>query len=364
MRLSIKLSLAALLLAAIAISATSVASLYLSASQSTSAAVTKLETLADGRRNELSQYLQSIVKETRDLAGQKVVAKALDDLSGALGSIAGDRTAELQRRYGGKADLKSAETDKFDQLHGRYHGFFQRNGQAQGFDDMLLINLSGDVVYSLKKHGNFASNVTSDPALKNTALAKVFAEAAPGTDTAIIAFGDFQTYAPAGRATAFLAAPVSSVAGKIGVLVVALPTERIAAKLNNPVGLGETGEAMLLNSDVYLLARPSHGTDADVLAMRIAPDLLGAADGAAITKATLPDHRGHEESQGDQPRASVGAVFRAPVHTGVVYDSPPPRARVRAGRASADVKLCRATRMGASRAGELQRGGPRRAARR
>ena len=294
MRLSIKLSLAALLLAVIAISATSVASLTLSASQSTAAAVTKLETLADGRRNELSQYLQSIVKETRDLAGQKVVAKALDDFSGALAGIEGDRTGELQRRYGGKADLKSAEVDKFDQLHGRYHGFFQRNAETVGFEDLLLVNLSGDVVYSLKKHRDFGSNVMSDTALKDTGLARVFAEAAPGTDTSVVSFGDFETYAPAGRATAFLAAPVSSVAGKIGVLVVALPTERIAAKLNNPVGLGETGEAMLLNAEGTLLTRPSHGMDADVLAMRIAPDLLTAADGTPIAKATLPDHRGRE----------------------------------------------------------------------
>ncbi|MXN47448.1 HAMP domain-containing protein [Shinella kummerowiae] len=294
MRLSIKLSLAALLLAVIAISATSVASLYLSASQSTAAAVTKLETLADGRRNELAQYLQSIVKETRDLAGQKVVTKALDDLSGAFGAIEGDRAGELQRRYGGKAELKSAETDKFDQLHGRYHGFFQRNAEAQGFDDMLLVNLSGDIVYSLRKHGDFGANLTSDPRFAGTGLAKVFAEAAPSTETAIVAFGDYQPYAPAGRAMAFLATSVSSVAGKIGVLVVALPTERIAAKLNNAVGLGETGEAMLLNADGYLLTRPSHGAEADILTMRIAPELLVPADGAAIAQATLPDHRGRE----------------------------------------------------------------------
>ncbi|MCA0338341.1 MAG: cache domain-containing protein, partial [Proteobacteria bacterium] len=268
MRLSIKLSLAALLLAVIAISATSIASLTLSASQSTAAAMTKLETLADGRRNELAQYLQSVVKETRDLAGQKVIAKALDDFSGALGAIESDRTGELQRRYGGKADLKSAEIDKFDQLHGRYHGFFQRNAEAQGFDDMLLVNLSGDVVYSLKKHGDFGGNVLSGATLKDTGLARVFAEAAPGTDTAIVSFGDFEAYAPAGRAMAFLAAPVSSVAGKIGVLVVALPSERITARLNNPVGLGETGEAMLLNAEGTLLTRPAHGADADIFAMR------------------------------------------------------------------------------------------------
>jgi methyl-accepting chemotaxis protein len=293
MRLSIKLSLAALLLAIIAISATSVASLYLSANQSTEAAVTKLETLADGRRNELAQYLQSIVKETHDLAGQKVVAKALDDLSGELGAIEGDRAAELQRRYGGKADLKSAEIDEFDQMHGRYHGFFLRQAEAQGFDDMLLVNLSGDIVYSRKKHDDFGANLTTDARFAGTGLAKVFAEAAPSTETAIVAFGDYQAYAPAGRAVAFLAAPVASVAGKIGVLVVALPTERIAAKLNNPVGLGETGEAMLLNADGFPLTLPSHGADADVLSMRIAPELLAADDGA-IAKATLPDHRGRE----------------------------------------------------------------------
>ncbi|MGB3815791.1 MAG: methyl-accepting chemotaxis protein [Shinella sp.] len=294
MRLSIKLSLAALLLAVIAISATSVASLYLSASQSTAAAVTKLETLADGRRNELSQYLQSIVKETRDLAGQKVVAKALDDLSGAFGAIEGDRRAELQRRYGGKADRKSAEIDTFDRLHARYQGFFQRNAEAQGFEDMLLVNLSGDVVYSLRKHDDFARNVTTDATLSDTSLAKVFSEAAPGTDTALVSFGGFQAYAPAGRATAFLAAPVSSVAGKIGVLVVALPGERIAERLNNPVGLGESGEAVLLNAEGYFLTRPTHGDEADILSMRIAPALLAPAEGATMATATLSDHRSRE----------------------------------------------------------------------
>lgn len=294
MRLSIKLSLAAVLLAAISISATSVASLYLSASQSIAAAATKLETLADGRRNELSQYLQSVVKETRDLAGQKVVAKALDELSGAFSSIEGDQTAELTRRYAGNPDLKSAGVDKFDQLHGRYHGFFQRNAEAQGFGDMMLINLSGDIIYSLKKHEDFARNVTTDPLLKHTGIAQAFSEAAPGTDTSIIAFVDFQAYGPIGHAAAFLAAPVSSVAGKIGVLVVTLPLERITNKLNNPVGLGETGEAMLLNADGYLLARPSHGSDADILTMRIPPDLLTARDGTTIAKATLTDHRGRE----------------------------------------------------------------------
>ncbi|MCP8897122.1 methyl-accepting chemotaxis protein [Shinella daejeonensis] len=294
MRLSIKLSLAALLLAVIAISATSIASLYLSASQSTATAMTKLETLADGRRNELAQYLQSIVKETRDLAGQKVVANALDAFSGAFGAIEGDRLGELQRRYGGKPDLKSAGIDKFDQLHGRYHGFFQRHAEAQGFEDILLINLSGDIVYSLQKHGDFAANVARDAALGATGLAGVFTEAAPGTDTAIVSFADFRAYAPAGRAAAFLAAPVASVAGKIGVVVVALPTARMTEKLNNPVGLGETGEAVLLNADGYFLTRTARGGEEDILSMRIAPALSTPPEGAAIARATLPDHRGRE----------------------------------------------------------------------
>src|SRR5690606_6992383 len=163
----------------------------------------------------LAQYLQSIVKERRDLAGQKVVAKALDDLSGAFGGIDADRTGELHRRYGGKADLKSAEVDTFDQLHCRYRRIFQRNVETLGYDDVRRGNLRGDVVYSLENHGDCGSNVVSDPALKATGLARVFAEAAPGTDTAIVSFGDFEAYAPADRATAFLAAPVSSVAGKI-----------------------------------------------------------------------------------------------------------------------------------------------------
>lgn len=260
MRLSFKLSLASLLLAVLSISATSTAALYISASQSSDAAVAKLETLADGRRNELAQYLRSIKEDLRSFSREKVVGKTLSDLSDAFNAIPGDRAADLQRRYiddnpapdGQKSDMKTAGRDDYDKFHGRYHGFFQRFAEEKGYRDILLADLSGNVVYSLQKHRDFAANLTSG-ALKETGLGQVFAAAAPGTDTSIISFADYQVHAPSGAPAAFVAIPLASVAGKIGVLVFQMPDARIASILNNKVGLGDTGEAILLNSDGQFL---------------------------------------------------------------------------------------------------------------
>ncbi|MDX3927673.1 MAG: methyl-accepting chemotaxis protein [Shinella sp.] len=300
MRLSLKLSLASLMLAVLSISATSVAGLYLSASQSTEAAVAKLETLADGRRNELAQYLRSVEEDVRNFGEEKVVVKALDDLSAAFGGIEGDRTAELQGRYidgnpaaeGSKSELKSAGKDKYDQLHGRYHGFFQRYAEEKGYEDILLVNLNGDIVYSLMKHRDFAGNLSSE-GLKNTGLAKVFASAAPSTEKFVV-FSDYENYAPSGSAAAFIAIPVASVAGKTGVLALRMPTGRIEAILNNRIGLGETGEAVLLNSGGYFLTNPVRGDGREILEKRIDPELVKTGAENPIVNATLADHRGEE----------------------------------------------------------------------
>nr|WP_225169595.1 hypothetical protein [Ensifer sp. IC4062] len=144
MRLSVKLPLAAAGLAVFSIAATSLASLTVSGSMSSQAAVEKLEALADARRNELRHYLTTIENDLRNLQGQKTVAMALSDLSSAMAGIGSGAAGELAQRYvtanpnaeDKRALLSSAGKDKYDDLQARPHDAAeQRDGRRKHSND-------------------------------------------------------------------------------------------------------------------------------------------------------------------------------------------------------------------------------------
>ncbi|UTV38976.1 hypothetical protein MYG64_24840 (plasmid) [Ensifer adhaerens] len=215
MRLSAKLPLAAAALAAFSIAATSLASLTVSGNLSSRAAIEKLEALADARRNELRHYLTTVENDLRNLQAQKSVAKALTDLNGAAAKFGEKTESELQRRYlaenpnaeDKRALYSSAGVDDYDALHARYHPFFRRFAEAHGYRDVLLANLSGDVVYALNKKRDFGVNL-KDAAWKDTGLGRVFRETAEGTDKSKLAFASYEAYSPLGGSpAAFVATP-------------------------------------------------------------------------------------------------------------------------------------------------------------
>ncbi|MHA4733793.1 methyl-accepting chemotaxis protein [Ensifer adhaerens] len=299
MRLSAKLPLAAAALAAFSIAATSLASLTVSGNLSSRAAIEKLEALADARRNELRHYLTTVENDLRNLQAQKSVAKALTDLNGAAAKFGEKTESELQRRYlaenpnaeDKRALYSSAGVDDYDALHARYHPFFRRFAEAHGYRDVLLANLSGDVVYALNKKGDFGVSL-KDVAWKDTGLGRVFRETAEGTDKSKLAFASYEAYAPLGGSpAAFVAIPLESIDGKIGTLILEMPDGRIGEIVGNRTGLGETGETILLDGNGFFLADSAATPGNDMLKARIVVE-QPAEDG--IVSSRLADFRGEE----------------------------------------------------------------------
>ncbi|MBP1885884.1 methyl-accepting chemotaxis protein [Sinorhizobium mexicanum] len=300
MRLSVKLPLAAAGLAVLSIAATSFASLTVSGSISSQAAVEKLEALADARRNELRHYLTTIENDLRNLQAQKTVAKALSDLGSAMAGIGNDAQAELARRYvtanpnaeDKRALLSSAGKDKYDELHGRYHPFFRRFAEEHGYRDVLLVNLNGDVVYTLNKKGNFAVNLSQAP-WKDAGLGRIFKATAEGTDKNSLAFASYESYGPLGeRPSAFIAIPIASLDGKIGSRVLEMPDAMIGQIVGNTTGLGEAGETILLDDHGFFLTDSSRTTENDMLRARVDQPAVTESDG--IASSALPEFRGEE----------------------------------------------------------------------
>lgn len=152
----------------------------------------------------------------------------------------------------GQKDLldQAPESIPYHFQHGRFHPFFRQIKDTVGYYDIFLFNTNGDLMYSVFKEQDYATNFVTGP-FAMSGLAEVFSAARDGV-VGQLYFADFAPYAPsAGAPASFLATPVIDNAGMtIGVVAVQIPSEQIVAIVNNPIGLGETGEIYAVGADL------------------------------------------------------------------------------------------------------------------
>ncbi len=145
--------------------------------------------------------------------------------------------------------VKAEERGTYHFRHGSLHPYFSDLAEVEGHYDIFLISLSGDLLYTLEKEDDFATNLQTGP-YAGTHLAEVYREAldlAPG-ETAI---SDFLPYAPsAGAYAMFVAAPVHDTLGTlVGVVAFQADVDRMFSLVADTKALGATGEAFVLGGD-------------------------------------------------------------------------------------------------------------------
>ena len=146
-------------------------------------------------------------------------------------------------------DQTPANTD-YDRVHQRIHPYIRAFMEAFGYYDIFLIEAeSGKIVYSVYKEIDFATSLTDGP-FRDSGLGKAFRAALalqPGDQAAFI---DYATYLPSYNAPAsFIASPIRDGDQVIGVVAFQIPLDRIANIMAEHVGLGESGEILLIGQD-------------------------------------------------------------------------------------------------------------------
>ncbi len=143
------------------------------------------------------------------------------------------------------------------EVHSRYHRDFNSLLKYFGLYDIFLIDRNGTIVYTAFKEKDFATNLNTGP-YKDTGLAKVFRKAV-NSEVQKIFFSDFSPYEPSyNQPAAFIATAILDENGNVaGVLAFQLPIDKIDSIVNfnyrfKEVGLGETGEVLLVGSDFKL----------------------------------------------------------------------------------------------------------------
>lgn len=217
---------------------------------------TRLETQAANSARELQTWFQSVGEDLNIVSADPNLGtyyQAMEDFFVAQGASATD---VLQTRYiernpfpvGERHKLnKAAANDIYDENHDQVNRKLASLVDIKGYYDVFIISAQGDVVYSVFKENDFATNLLEGEAALE-GLAGVFQQArakAPGE----ISFANFAPYTPsAGAPAAFMATRIDLGRGKADpVLAFQLSTGRLTTALSIPAQFGADRKAYLVN---------------------------------------------------------------------------------------------------------------------
>ncbi len=214
----------------------------------------RLTALARSHRAALEDQIAAAAGSLRSkVEGQTVRASIADFVAGweKGGETSADRLrevyiAENPHPVDQREELVRAGRKPYDRAHKSYHPILRRYIEENGFGDLLLISPAGDVVYSVKKQQDFATNLRASE-WSGSVMAQAFEKAMAGEVEAVHLM-DIAPYAAfAGQPVSVMAVPVAIGRKTIGVLAVHTPTQKLSDTLSTYAGLGQTGNVYWVN---------------------------------------------------------------------------------------------------------------------
>ena len=174
--------------------------------------------------------------------------------------------AENPNPVGSKSSLAAAPADAdYNKDHARYHPSIRNYLESFGYYDIFLFNTEGDLVYSVFKETDYATNLLSGPYAASN-FGEVVREALHSGRPGEVVLRDYKPYEPSyGAPAAFLGTPVFLDGEKVGAAVFQIPVEKINAVVLNDEVLGEAGMAYFAGKDKLMRSAARDESLADAL---------------------------------------------------------------------------------------------------
>ncbi|CRI63341.1 putative Diguanylate cyclase [Thiocapsa sp. KS1] len=178
----------------------------------TATVLQNITSIADKKADQIDSYINERLADARSFASQALVREAVSTLV-ATRTLSAETRTELAT-LGERAD---------------YH-------------DVLLIDASGDVVFSLRGEADLGTNLLHGP-FRDSELAAGFRQAMTFMH---IDMTRFEPYAPsAGEVAAFVVAPILDAQRPIGALALQVNLATLMPVVSDRTGLGASGETVL-----------------------------------------------------------------------------------------------------------------------
>ena len=213
--------------------------------------------------------------------------------------------------------------------HAKYHDYFREMTFQLGYEDALMLDTKGNVVYSAYSAVDLGTNILTGP-YAGGALTGAYQDALRANVVDAVVLTDFDRYQPSlGVPTAWAVSPIGGAGEVTGALAVQLPIDVINDVMTGSEGwqeegLGETGEVYLAGPDKtmrsasrLLIEHPeefektvvSAGVSPEIAARAVAVKgtiLLLPVDTTAVTEA-LKGRTGEEIATGYDGREALVA---------------------------------------------------------
>lgn len=263
---------------------------------------TTLRVITTERANAVENWFDRINSQVLSFADDPTVMNAMLGFNSTFGLLMDDPVTDLQNAYitnnpnpVGQKDLldRAEESIPYNFQHENYHPVFRQIKDLYNLHDFFLFDMDGNLVYSVFKEADFATNFETGP-YRDSGLASAYRMARDGVIGETY-FADFSSYAPSNNAPAsFIASPIMDPINQaIGVVAIQLPADSLTALVANPEGLGATGELTLIGSDLKSRSE-SRFEDRHTISttLTINPTVLSAMENGSTSYYAEPDLTG------------------------------------------------------------------------
>ena len=152
----------------------------------------------------------------------------------------------------------ASDGSKYSQIHQQIQPIFRNLIDKFNYYDLFLIDIeTGNIVYSVEKETDFATNLDRGPYARSS-LGEVLQGVREGRDLGFVTVSDFEPYrASYAIPAAFIAAPIFNNSELIGVLALQISIDQINRVMTGNEnwqrdGLGESGETYLIGDDLRM----------------------------------------------------------------------------------------------------------------
>lgn len=218
----------------------------------------QMSSMVADRRAAIQNLMDGVRSDLLSLAASPSASDALVEFTSAWSALEAGAPKLLTKAYinanphetGQKHLLDRADgPQEYHTVHAHYHPGLRTLIEAKGYYDAFLISPSGDIVYSVFKELDYATNLLNGR-YKDSGLGDLFRQTLAASDGDIV-FTDMRPYEPSyGAAAAFIATKVTGHDGSfLGVAALQIPVGMLGEIVNNADGIGSTTEIFIAGKD-------------------------------------------------------------------------------------------------------------------
>lgn len=210
-----------------------------------------------------SYYADTFVPDLEERTGEEYGDTAFIPESPAGRYVQYHYTAQFPDPDTALATADAGDGSAWSAAHERYHDYFQRLIDLNSYEDILLLDTEGNVVYTAYSGIDLGANLETGP-YRDTALAGAYRDVMATNSVNAIVTTDFERFVPSLNVPAlWVVSPVGNSSRVTGAFAAQIPIDTINDALTGDErwkeqGLGDTGEVYAVGTDDLMrsISRP------------------------------------------------------------------------------------------------------------